>query len=160
MPSYAKSSKNAKGEVVRSGFEATLTNELTRLKIDYAYEAVKIPYTPLQKVKHYVPDLILPNGVIVEIKGRFTSPDRQKHKAIKAMYPDLDIRFVFQRASQKINKGSSTTYAMWCKSNGIRFHEGCIPLTWVREPENKINREYIRSWQSDKKKNNTKTKGA
>lgn len=157
---YAKTTTNAKGETVRSGFEAMLTTELARLKVDYAYEAVRIPYSPPQKTKHYIPDIILPNGIIVEIKGRFTSPDRQKHKAIRSAYPDLDIRFVFQRASQKINKGSQTTYAMWCKSNDIRFHEGCIPLTWIKEPENKTNKEFIRRWQDEKSKRNSKTKGA
>lgn len=151
MP-YAKSTKNTKGELVRSGFEAMLTSELTRLKVNYSYEAVRIPYTPIQKVKHYIPDVILPNGIIIEIKGRFTSADRQKHKAIKALYPDLDIRFVFQRASQRINKGSKTTYAMWCESNGIRYHDGCIPINWIKEPTNKTNKQYIKEWNNGKKK--------
>lgn len=113
MTRTSKPQLNKQGERVRSGFEAALTDELTKFNIKYDYEAVKIPYQPLQKVKHYVPDLVLANGIIVEIKGRFTSPDRQKHKAIKANYPDLDIRFVFQKQDQKINKGSKTSYAMW-----------------------------------------------
>lgn len=144
---YSKQSKNSKGETLRSGFEVMLTNELSRLKVNYAYEAIRIPYTPPQKLKHYIPDIILPNGIIVEIKGRFISADRQKHKYIKALYPDLDIRFVFQRATQKINKGSKTTYGDWCKTQGIKYHEGFIPKTWIDEPSNTINKKYIKEWQ-------------
>lgn len=146
MTRTSKPQLNKQGERVRSGFEAALTDELTKFNIKYDYEAVKIPYQPLQKVKHYVPDLVLANGIIVEIKGRFASPDRQKHKAIKANYPDLDIRFVFQKQDQKINKGSKTSYAMWCRSNGIKCSEGHIPPAWIAEPVNATNKEYIKQW--------------
>lgn len=146
MTRTSKPQLNKQGERVRSGFEAALTDELTKFNIKYDYEAVKIPYQPLQKVKHYVPDLVLANGIIVEIKGRFTSPDRQKHKAIKANYPDLDIRFVFQKQDQKINKVSKTSYAMWCRNNGIICSEGHIPPAWIAEPVNTTNKEYIKQW--------------
>ena len=146
MTRTSKPQINKQGERVRSGFEAALTDELTKFNIKYDYEAVKIPYQPLQKVKHYVPDLVLANGIIVEIKGRFTSPDRQKHKAIKANYPDLDIRFVFQKQDQKINKGSKTSYDMRCRSNGIKCSEGHIPPAWIAEPVNATNKEYIKQW--------------
>ena len=146
MTRTSKPQLNKKGERVRSGFEAALTDELNKFNIKYEYEAIKIPFQPLQKIKHYVPDLVLANGVIVEIKGRFTSPDRQKHKAIKANYPNLDIRFVFQNQNQKINKGSKTSYAMWCKSNGIKCSEGHIPPAWIAEPVNETNKEYIKQW--------------
>lgn len=146
MTRTSKPQLNKKGERVRSGFEAALTDELNKFNIKYEYEAIKIPFQPLQKIKHYVPDLVLANGVIVEIKGRFTSPDRQKHKAIKANYPNLDIRFVFQNQNQKINKGSKTSYAMWCKSNGIKCSEGHIPPAWIAEPTNTTNKEYIEQW--------------
>ena len=146
MTRTSKPQLNKKGERVRSGFEAALTDELNKFNIKYEYEAIKIPFQPLQKVKHYVPDLVLANGIIVEIKGRFTSPDRQKHKAIKANYPNLDIRFVFQNQNQKINKGSKTSYAMWCKSNSIKCSEGHIPPAWIAEPTNTTNKEYIKQW--------------
>lgn len=148
----AKKSTNSRGENLRSGFEALLTEQLQRQNVDYEYEAVRIPFTPPAKVRHYTPDIILPNGIIVEIKGRFVSADRQKHKFIKAQYPDLDVRFVFQRATQKINKTSKTTYGMWCKSQGIKYAEGVIPKAWIEEPANNINKRYIKGWKENGKK--------
>lgn len=142
-------SKNNKGEKLRSGFEARLTNELHRRGVPYEYEALRIPYTP-KSVKHYVPDLVLENGVIIEIKGRFTSADRQKHKYIKNCYPDLDIRFIFQRSTQKLSKISKTTYATWCNTNGFKYNDGYIPLSWVSEPINEVNLKYIEQWRRQK----------
>lgn len=148
----AKKQTNSRGENLRSGFEATLTEQLQRQKVDYEYEAVRIPFTPPAKVRHYTPDIILPNGIIVEIKGRFISADRQKHKYIKEQYPDLEIRFVFQRSTQKINKTSKTTYGMWCKSQSIKYAEGVIPKAWIEEPAHVINQTYIKGWKDGKKK--------
>jgi hypothetical protein len=143
---------NTRGEKLRSGFEDKLTQELQKKKVDYEYEAVRIPFTPPAKVRHYTPDIILPNGIIIEIKGRFVSADRQKHKHIQAQYPDLDIRFVFQRATQKITKVSKTTYGMWCKSQGIKYAEGVIPKAWIDAPVNEVNKTYIKGWKENGKK--------
>ena len=147
-----KQTTNSRGETLRSGFEAKLTEDLMRQKVDYEYETVRIPFTPPVKVRHYTPDIILPNGIIVEIKGRFMSDDRQKHKFIKAQYPDLDIRFVFQRATQKISKTSKTSYGKWCNSQGIKFAEGVIPKAWIQEPLHEVNTRYIKEWKNVKKK--------
>ncbi|PPB51692.1 endonuclease I [Campylobacter hyointestinalis subsp. hyointestinalis] len=143
------SNKNSKGEGLRSGFEVRLTNELARRGVAYEYEAIRIPYTP-KSVRHYVPDLILENGIIIEIKGRFTSADRQKHKYIKQCYPDLDIRFVFQRSTQKLSKTSQTTYAKWCETNGFKYNDGYIPLSWAKEPKNETNLIHIQHWRRQK----------
>ena len=70
------------------------------------YEAVRLPYT---RVCHYKPDWILPNNIVVEIKGRFTSTDRTKHLAIKQEHPDVDVRFVFDQ-DNKLSKTSATRY--------------------------------------------------
>lgn len=137
---------NDRGEKLRSGFEDKLTKDLQRLNVDYEYEAVRIPFTPPAKLRHYTPDIILPNGIIVEIKGRFMSDDRQKHKHIKAQYPELDIRFVFMRATQKITKTSKTSYGMWCKSNGIKYAEGVIPKAWIEEKQHVANTKLIDGW--------------
>lgn len=137
---------NTNGEKVRSGFEAKLTNRLAEMNVPYEYEAVRIPFTPAPKVRHYTPDIILPNGLIIEIKGRFMSDDRQKHKYIKEQYPNLDIRFVFMRATQKLTKTSKTSYGDWCKSYGFKYAEGVIPKAWIEEPMNEVNLKYIKEW--------------
>lgn len=116
----------------RSGLEERIARELDKLGIKYRYEEVKIKYTQPSKSRTYTPDFVLPNGVIVESKGRFLSSDRQKHLMIQKEHPRLDIRFVFANPNTRINKGSPTTYAMWCEKNGFLYAKGSIPLEWLK----------------------------
>ena len=81
----------------------------------------------------YTPDIILPNGIILEVKGRLVKADRDKHLLIKEQHPNLDIRFVFQCANNKIRKGSKTTYAQWCEKNDIKWCEKIVPDSWLKE---------------------------
>jgi hypothetical protein len=87
---------------------------------------------PEKKAK-YTPDFLLPNGIIVETKGRFLTEDRQKHLLIQAQHPELDIRFVFSNSRARISKASSTTYAMWCEKHGFRYADKLIPQAWLME---------------------------
>jgi len=83
------------------------------------------------KVRHYTPDFILANGVIIETKGRFVSNDRRKHVEIKKQHPELDIRFVFQNSRSKIYKGAKSTYGDWCKRHGFLYADKFIPDEWL-----------------------------
>lgn len=117
----------------RSGLELRVwTNLKSRVK-GASYESMKIKYVVPEKQRSYTPDIILPNGIILEVKGRLVKADRDKHLLIKEQYPDLDIRFVFQCANNKIRKGSQTTYAMWCEKNDIKWCEKVVPIAWIRE---------------------------
>lgn len=81
--------------------------------------------------------------IILETKGHFggtkgrdkaSAEARAKLLLLKAQYPDLDIRFVFQNAKTKIYKGSKTTNAMWAESNGFKWSDrGIIPQEWIKE---------------------------
>ena len=117
----------------KSGFEFKTATFLKERKITFEYEVRKIPYTVPKIHKHYTPDFFLPNGIIVETKGRFMIEDRKKHILIKNQHPELDIRFVFQNAKGKIRKGSPTTYAMWCEKNKFKWSHGTIPDSWIEE---------------------------
>lgn len=61
--------------------------------------------------------------------------DRKKHLLIKAQYPQLDIRFVFQNPNNTIRKGSKTTYADWCKKHDYQYATKLIPEAWFHEPK-------------------------
>ena len=88
------------------------------------------------KYRKYTPDFFLPNGVIVETKGLFTAADRRKHLEVKRQHPELDIRFVFSSSKSKINKGSKTTYGMWCEKYGYQYADRDIPKDWFKgEPK-------------------------
>jgi hypothetical protein len=78
----------------------------------------------------YNPDFKLPNGIIIETKGRFVIADRKKHLLVKQQHPELDIRFVFTNSKNKINKKSKTTYADWCEKNGFKYADKEIPEEW------------------------------
>jgi len=112
----------------RSGLEANVANQLTDLGVDFEYEKTKSPY---QIDAKYIPDFVLPNGVIIECKGRFTSEDRRKMRLVKQQNPELDIRFVFTRSASKINKGSKTSYADWCSKYGFACADKLIPGEWL-----------------------------
>ena len=79
----------------------------------------------------YTPDFVLPNGVIVECKGRLTVHDRTKHLMIKAQHPELDIRFVFQY-NNPITKGSKTRYTDWAEKHGFLWAMKYIPKEWKK----------------------------
>lgn len=122
----------------RSGLEETVGKQLRDAGITVEYESIKIKFVQPAKVRTYTPDWVLPNGIIIETKGRFTAADRQKHLLIQEQHPNLDIRFVFSNPNAKINKRSKTSYADWCEKNGFLYAKGTIPLSWLKEEPKQI----------------------
>jgi hypothetical protein len=118
----------------RSGLEDRISKQLKSLSVPVKYEEMKIKYA-INEVRTYTPDFELPNGIILESKGRFVVADRKKHLLIKKQHPDLDIRFVFSNSKAKINKGSKTTYGMWCDKHGFLYADKLIPEEWIKWPQ-------------------------
>lgn len=114
----------------RSGLEDVISEDLKKRGVDFGYETVKIKWQLIES-KTYTPDFILPNGIIIESKGRFVLDDRKKHLKVREQNPDLDIRFVFSNSRNKIRKGSKTTYAMWCEKNNFLYADKRIPDEWL-----------------------------
>lgn len=133
-PTWAAQKGALKKAAFRSGLEARVAAELTAQGVAYEYETKKIPFIEPAKSRTYTPDYLLPNGIIVETKGYFDSDDRTKHILVKAQHPELDIRFVFSNAQQKLNKESKTTYAAWCEKRGFLYATRSIPAEWLLEP--------------------------
>lgn len=104
----------------RSKFEKDVAKFLKSLKIKFKYESKRIPYEFIAQ-RTYLVDFILPNGIIVETKGRFTASDRKKHLLLKEQHPEIDIRLLFQRSANTLYKGSQTTYGMWCDKYNIKW---------------------------------------
>lgn len=115
----------------RSGLEDRISKQLKALSVPVKYEEMKIKYA-INEVRTYTPDFELPNGIIIESKGRFVVSDRKKHLLIKKQHPNLDIRFVFSNSKAKINKGSKTTYGMWCDKHGFLYADKLIPEEWIK----------------------------
>ena len=112
----------------RSRFEEKVASALKRAGVHHSYESMKLTYT---KECKYTPDFVLDNGIILEVKGYWQASDRTKHLRVREAHPDIDIRFVFQRASNTLNKTSKTTYGDWCDKHGFLWCEGDIPKEWM-----------------------------
>lgn len=116
----------------RSGLENTVLDSLKSRKCNAQYECMKVEWEELN-YRTYTPDFLLPNGIIVETKGRFTAEDRKKHLEIQKQHPTLDIRFVFTNSKAKIRKGSKTSYADWCTKNNFLYADKDVPQEWLDE---------------------------
>ena len=120
----------------RSGLEAKVQADLEEASVDAEYESIKIEWEDLC-YRRYTPDFLLPNGIIIETKGLFTSEDRRKHTLVKKQHPHLDIRFVFSSSKRKLSKVSKTTYAEWCIKQGFLYADKKIPEDWLIEKPKK-----------------------
>ena len=117
----------------RSGLELKTAEYLRGIGVPVKFEQLTIHFVQPAKKRRYTPDFELPNGIIIETKGRFLSDDRVKHLMIKKQHPNLDIRFVFERSKSPINKGSKTTCGMWCEKHGFKYADKEIPKSWIDE---------------------------
>ena len=130
--SKSKVRKNAIKHGYRSGFEHKVADQLSESKIKFEYETTTINYIKPETKHTYTIDFTLPNGILVETKGRWVIEDRKKHLLIKNQHTELDIRIVFQNAKTKIRKGSKTTYGDYCDKHGIVWAEKNIPESWLK----------------------------
>jgi len=129
----SKARANAIKHGYRSGFEHTVADQLSEAKINFEYETTVINYIKPETNHTYTIDFTLPNGILVETKGRWVLEDRKKHLLIKKQHPELDIRMVFQNPNGKIRKGSKTTYAVFCDKHEIKWASKTIPTAWYEE---------------------------
>jgi hypothetical protein len=129
--SKSKLRANAIKHGYRSGFEHKVSDQLSEAKVPYGYEDTVISYIKPETKHTYTIDFTLPNGILVETKGRWVLEDRKKHLLIKQQHPELDIRMVFQSARTKIRKGSKTSYGDFCDKHGILWAEKNIPDSWL-----------------------------
>jgi len=114
----------------RSGLEDDIAKDLKDRGVEFEYEKLKVQWQLLEN-KTYTPDFKLPNGIIIESKGRFVQADRKKHLIIQDQHPFLDIRFVFSNSRSKLYKGAKSTYGDWCNKHGFLYADKRIPDEWL-----------------------------
>lgn len=122
----------------KSGLEHTVAERIKSTEYDLNYETETLNYIVPERKAKYTPDFVFTkrNGEImyVETKGRWTSADRLKMKHVLASNPGIDIRIVFQSPTQKISKGSNTTYESYALKLGIKHvAKKDIPDEWLAE---------------------------
>lgn len=136
----------------RSGLEEKMGDQLKAAGVPFRFEAEKLAYVVPARNAKYTPDFLLTkldgSTMYIETKGRFgggnpkfrgtgnksSAEERQKMILVKEQHPDLDIRFVFHKASNAIYKGSLTSYAKWADSHGFLWADkGKFPEAWMKE---------------------------
>lgn len=116
----------------RSKFEKAVHEHTIRHGRDAEYEPDGY-YLNYAIPSRYIPDFRLDSGVLVETKGYLGPRDRAKMRQVKASNPTADIRFVFQRANNRISKSAnSMMYWQWCEKHGFPWAEGAIPEEWFK----------------------------
>ena len=131
------------GVTLRSGFEQRVAKYLDSKKVKYEYEQTVVPYTVPETVRKYTPDFKLPNGIFLEIKGRWTAEDRKKMSLVIEQNPDLDIRMLFM-VDNPITKNSKTRYSDWCEKRGIKYavsKDGTVPEEWLKEKKRRTRKK-------------------
>ena len=120
--------------IENDNYERNFLKEQCEHDIIVSIDADENLLTPKDFFIDYLP-LTLPYlkdyDILIETKGRFTIADRVKHKLIKEQHPDLDIRFVFLNARNRLDKRSKTTYGAWCDRHGFLYAEKRLPSQWM-----------------------------
>jgi len=119
----------------RSGSEETVSSLLTAAGYYYEYEPYYIKYE-VHEVRKYLPDIVLDNNIILEVKGRFFPVDRKKHIRLRENHPNIDVRFVFDNPNARLSKGAKSSYADWCEKNSFKYcgkKDVNVILGWVNE---------------------------
>lgn len=124
----------------------SIPTEINGIKFHSKFEAAVYTNAPslvreplsLSYVKEYVPDFLMlarsGKAILIECKGHFPSNQRTKMIAVKKAHPDLDIRFLFVNASERLGKRSKQNYGQWATKNSFKWSEGTtIPKSWWAE---------------------------
>lgn len=115
---------------MRSGFERTLAAQMKRLRVRFDYEPIKLPFS-IERT--YCPDFYIPSkDIYIEAKGKLDADTKSKMIAVKKRHPELDIRIVFMRGSNKLSKSSKKTYMDWAALHGFPAADGEIPEEWLK----------------------------
>jgi len=119
----------------RSGLEREVAAKMAALDLEWEYEAWECDYvrrvprgicvnptckaTSVFSQHRYTPDFsIVGKSYVIEVKGRLTSRDRTKLKAVQAT--GVEVRLIF-RIDNKLYPRASTRYSDWCKREGFKY---------------------------------------
>ena len=123
---------HAREKGFRSGLEENIASQISKAQHTIRYEKIKIQWVDFS-IRSYTPDFVLDNGIILEVKGFWSTADWRKHVEIKNQHSELDIRLVFDNSKRKIRKGSKTSYGNWCEKKNISYCDRVVPQEWLHE---------------------------
>jgi len=132
----------------KSLLERDFAKVLDAAKIQYEYEADKIPYV---RPSNYNPDWKIGKKTYLETKGEFSPSQRSNMLSFLEQHPDITIIMVFAQANNTLNKKSKMTYGDWCKRHKIKYHnlnaqydnrtksytfKNPLPIKWLTKKNN------------------------
>ena len=134
----------------QSKWEARIANFLEERGIKFGYEVETWKYQikpynakcfdceskEVYEIRKYTPDFFLPNGIVIEAKGKFTSAMRAKILAVIESNPDKDLRLLFAKDNY-LTSAKKKRYTEWAKQKGIKSAVGEIPEEWLNEQHTK-----------------------
>lgn len=134
----------------RSNFEFNIARVLATKGIKFEYESKSYEYTKkvyrpvclecgskkVVSTHKYTPDFFLPNGIVIETKGKVTPSVRTNlleiHEAMQEQ--GVDWRLVFMRDNW-LTKKRTKRLSEWAEDNGIKYFVGRIPDEWLKEKQ-------------------------
>ena len=125
-----KKSFQKKKTIFRSKFEDEVIGTIGHKGWEYEPRrfSVLIP-------SYYTPDLVLPNGIYVELKGYLRTDARKKLELFKQQFPHIDLRLVFQNSKATYQGTKKKTCAEWAEKHGFIYADKRIPSRWFGEPK-------------------------
>ena len=109
--------------IFKSKLEEKVWVTLLKEYPEVAYEPTRIKFTQPPQERAYIPDFKtdLNKEIYLEAKGLLDRDTRKKMIWFKESNPAVRVILLFQNASNKIYKGSKTTYAMWAEANNFEW---------------------------------------
>ena len=129
------------GQKMKSKEEVAFATQCDRQGIPWKYESEKLMWSP--PLRPYTPDFILPKKsggkMHIEKKSYLRPQDITKMRYVRKQHPEVDIRFVFSRASKPLGRvradGTRGTHGDWATKNGYQWCDGFLPQAWINEVE-------------------------
>lgn len=114
-------------------YRSKLEIRVAELIPDALYESTKLKYVVPASNHTYLTDFELGPDSYIEVKGRLLASERKKYLLVREHNPQITLRFFFDKADNKIYKGSPTTYGDWADAHGFEWTDTKrgLPADWI-----------------------------
>lgn len=123
----------SKGRSTSSIYRSKLEGKVAELLPSVEYECEKLKYTVPASNHKYTIDFKIGHKSYIEVKGYLKASERKKYLLVRECNPEITLRFFFDKADNKIYKGSPTTYGDWATANGFEWTDLSkgLPKEWI-----------------------------
>lgn len=125
--------RSRRTKVIDTVYRSKLEAKVAALLPVVEYETEKLKYVVPASNHKYTIDFKIGHKSYIEVKGYLKASERKKYLLVRECNPEIKLRFFFDKADNKIYKGSPTTYADWCDKEGFEWTDlkKGLPLEWI-----------------------------